>query len=393
MSISSASYDFLVPQRIVFGWGRRQELPKIGETLGRRALAVLGSRTLEASGAWDDMRSGLSRGGIEVEVIARTTREPTIADVDEAAARVRHGGVKESDWLLAVGGGSAIDLAKAVAAMAVEDGHSVRDYLEGVGAGWKLTARPLAIVAMPTTGGTGTEATKNAVISVTDPPLKKSLRSELLVPHVALVDPELSVRVAPRTTAHTGLDAITQLIESYISRRARPIPRALCIAGLRAGLPALPTAVRDGESRPAREAMAHAALLSGMALANSGLGLAHGVAAALGSHADVAHGLACAVMLPVALRVNLATSREDLATLARDVLGKTSGSMDQQAHAFVERIDSLVDELGIPRRLRDLGVRREQLPALVTGSHGNSLDGNPLPLDDSQLSEILEAAW
>src|SRR5262249_50269566 len=148
------------------------------------------------------------------------------------------------------------------------------------------------------------EATKNAVISSIEPPFKKSLRSDLMVPRVVLVDPELSVSVPPAVTAQTGIDAITQLIESYISRRATPIPRAMAVQGLQLALPAIGEAFENGNSRPSREAMSHAALLSGMALANSGLGMAHGVAAALGVHCNVPHGLACAVMLPVALRVN-----------------------------------------------------------------------------------------
>src|SRR6185312_12563156 len=153
-----------------------------------------------------------------------------------------------------------------------------------------------------TTGGTGSEATKNAVISNYEPSYKKSLRSNLMIPAVVLVDPELSVSVSAATTTWTGMDAITQLIESYVCRFARPIPQALCVDGLRRAWTALPRVVRDGHDREAREAMSQAALLSGLALANSGLGLAHGVAAALGSVARVTHGLACAVMLPVAMR-------------------------------------------------------------------------------------------
>jgi alcohol dehydrogenase class IV len=314
-----------------------------------------------------------------------------VADVDAAAHSIRSQGVRAGDLVLGIGGGSAIDLAKAIAALAVNtDGGSVRDYLEGVGRGLKLANKPLPIVAIPTTAGTGSEATKNAVISVTSPNVKKSLRSDDLVPRAVIVDPQLAVSLRPATTAHTGMDAITQLIESYISRRARPIPQALAIQGLRLALPAIVEAVEDSNSRPAREAMAHAALLSGMALANSGLGLAHGVAAALGVHCDVPHGLACAVMLPAALRVNRLVAEQQLAELAVAAGLAANVSPAPAAEALIDRIDQISQRIGIPRTLTELGVRREQLPALVRDSRGNSMDGNPQALEDGELAELLE---
>ena len=318
-----------------------------------------------------------------------------MADVDRAARRLRELGAGDGDLLLAVGGGSAIDLAKAAGAMATNcESETVKDYLEGVGRGLKISRQPLPLAAMPTTGGTGTEATKNAVISSYDPPFKKSLRSEWMVPRLVLVDPELSVRLPPATTAWTGMDAITQLIESYVCRFARPIPQALALDGLRR---AHARARRSRERRPiaaGRESMAHAALLSGVALANSGLGLAHGVAAALGVTARVPHGLACAVMLPVALRVNREASRPQLAELARATLGGASdggfSSDAAAADAFIERIDRLAEEVGIPKRLGEVGVRGEQIPELVRGSRGNSMHGNPRQLSDEELTQLLE---
>ena len=293
--------------------------------------------------------------------------------------------------MLAIGGGSAIDLGKALAALATNtEGQSVRDYLEGVGRGLKLTARPLPVIALPTTAGTGSEATKNAVISVESPSVKKSLRSDDLIPKVVVIDPELAVGLPATTTAHTGMDAITQLIESYISKRARPIPQALATQGLRLALPAIVEAVENGRSRPAREAMAHAALLSGMALANSGLGLAHGVAAALGVHCNVSHGLACAVMLPTALRVNRTVAESQLAELATAAGLTDSKSVAIAADALLSRVDSIGQQIGIPQRLSELGVGAEQIPALVRDSRGNSMDGNPRTLSDDELAHILE---
>jgi alcohol dehydrogenase class IV len=387
------AYDFVAPRQIVFGWGRRRELPELAKALGRRALVICGSRTLVAQGVLDEIQIGLWQAGIDAVPLDTIRREPEVEDVDRAAEKVRRIGPAEGDFMLAVGGGAAIDLGKAVAAMAVNrESPTVRDYLEGVGRGLKLVHDPLPVLAMPTTAGTGCEATKNAVISSYDPPFKKSLRDNRMTPQIALVDPELTVSVPPETTAASGMDAITQLFESYISRKARPIPRALAMQGLRLAVPSIAEAVRDGSSRDAREKMAHAALLSGMALANSGLGMAHGVAPALGIHCRVPHGAACAVMLPVALRTNAPARRADLARLARVLLGDAeSASPEAAVERLIAHVEGLCQTVGVPQRLSDLGVTGEQIPAIAASSRGSSMSGNPTELSDEQLIEILEA--
>ena len=387
-------YDLVVPQRIVFGWGRRREIGDLAASLGRRALVISGSRTLERSGQLAELLDLVRAAGVEVVHTAGISHEPEVADVDHLAAELAQCNPGAGDIVIGIGGGSAIDLAKAAAAMATNrDSNSVADYLEGVGRGLRIERLPLAMLAVPTTAGTGIEATKNAVISSYDPPFKKSLRSDHMVPRIVLVDPQLTASLPPEVTAHTGMDALTQLIESYISRRAKPISQMLAIHGLKNAISALTEVVADGRCQWARETMAHAALLSGAALTNSGLGLAHGVAAALGSICRVPHGLACAVMLPVALRANQAVCESQLASLAR--LTDTARLEDNHAaaEAFIRRIEQLVSALNIPPRLRELGVRHEQIPALVQGSHGNSLSGNPRDVSDHELHEILSAAW
>jgi alcohol dehydrogenase class IV len=384
-------YEFLAPPRIVFGWGRRRELGALAKTLGRRAFVVLGSRTLHRNGVWNELAKNLQQAGVEAILTFILSREPQVPDVDHLAATVRKHGAATGDFLLALGGGAAIDLAKAASALVTNrHGSSVRDFLEGVGAGLQVTETPLPLLALPTTGGTGAEATKNAVISLDDPPVKKSIRSPLMVPRVVLVDPELSVSVPPATTAWTGMDAITQLIESYICRFAKPIPQALAIHGLQKALPMVRAAVSDGTSRPAREAMAHAALLSGIALANSGLGFAHGVAAALGVYARVPHGLACAMMLPVALRVNRQVAEKPLAELARAALPIGSLKDADAVAKLIQHIDELCIDLNVPAKLSQVGVKPSQLDDLVHGSRGNSMNGNPRHLSDPELRKILE---
>ncbi len=410
--MSIAAYDFLSPRKIVFGWGRRRELGALAASLGRKVWIISGSQSLERSGRLAELVTNLEAAGLETTHLTTIRNEPTVGDVDRAVAALRghvacgsrtsrtsHAEVcdnvpTQTDVVCAIGGGAAIDLAKAVAALATQPSPgSVLQYLEGVGSGRMINAAPLPIIAVPSTAGTGSEATKNAVISSTAPAFKKSLRDERLVPQVALVDPELTVTAPPSVTAHSGMDAITQLIESALSCRARPIPSALCLAGLRGAADALRRVHRNPDDRPGREVLAQAALFSGMALANSGLGLAHGVAAALGVVAQVPHGLACAVMLPAAMRANRSVHPERWIALAEALCGRMFQDAEAAAVAAIVTIETLSAELAIPSRLRELQVRQDQIPALVAGSQGNSLAGNPRPVDENELQSLLEELW
>lgn len=379
-----AEIELRLPACIVCGAGRRAEIGSLARSLGRRAFLVHGSRTLNALGVLEELAERLSAVGIEIIASIEARGEPTIADVDRSVDEIAEFNPGNGDLVVALGGGAAIDLGKAVAAMAViADDVSIRDYVEGIGRGLNLTHAPLPILAMPTTGGTGSEATRNAVIACVEPPCKKSLRHDGLLPRIVLIDPELAVHAPPSVTAHSGMDAITQLLESYLTPRANDVTRQLCVAGLQLALPSLPAAFENGQSISARTAMAQAALLSGMALANSGLGMAHGVAAALGALVGAPHGLACAVMLPIALRTNLNVCENELNTLAGKLgLGNANGLLDV--------VDKLGERLAIPSRLSSLGVTRAQLPELAAASRGNSMNGSPRSLSDEELLGILE---
>lgn len=390
-SYEPIEYNFVAPPQIVFGWGRRAELGVLASSLGRRAFVISGSRTLQRAGIVDDLEQRLKEHEIEVVHITTISREPEVEDVDFSVRRVHESGIREGDFVVAIGGGSAIDLAKAVSALAINGrADSVVDFLEGVGRGRRVETPPLAVLAMPTTAGTGSEATKNAVISSCKPPFKKSLRSELLIPRIVLIDPELSIHVPPDVTAWTGMDAITQLIESYLSRRAKPMPQTLALNGLALAIPAIVEVYENGNSQAGREKMAHAALLSGMALANSGLGMAHAVAAALGIHCKVPHGLACAVMLPAALRTNREASLTRLAQLGR-VIGVPPYLDDvEAADMAIDVVECICAKLGVPSRLSALGVRADQLHDLAKDSRGNSMDGNPRQLSHNEIMRVLE---
>ena len=230
MTHNTDSYDFQIPNTISFGWGRLAEAGRLAKPWGNRAVVVCGSKTLKNNGVLDSLVKSLQDSKIEIPLTIDVHGEPSVEQIDKATAEVSSILNSSKTSVIAIGGGSAIDTAKAIAAMAVNaKGKSVRDFLEGVGTGAAIKKEPLPIIAIPTTAGTGAEATKNAVISVSDPFVKKSLRHNSMMPKVALVDPELTTFCSPAVTAAAGMDALTQLIESFISRKAKPIPQALAI--------------------------------------------------------------------------------------------------------------------------------------------------------------------
>ncbi|MAT15283.1 MAG: alcohol dehydrogenase [Planctomyces sp.] len=388
-------YDWVSPAHVLFGWDRRFDLAGLIRDEVRRVFVITGSRRLNSNGYSQEILLALNDAGIETKPLANIGREPLVEDVDKAAEKIRGFNPGPGDAVLGIGGGSAIDLAKAVAAMATNRaGASVQDYLEGVGKGLQLTEPPLPVIAMPTTSGTGSEATKNAVISSQDPPFKKSLRASSMVPRWVVIDPEASMLLPLRQTAESGMDAITQLIESYLSKRATPMTDMICLQGLRYALEAIPRFTYDcteEDLRDGRAKMAHAAFLSGLALANSGLGMAHGVAAALGVHAWVGHGRACALMLPIALETNRSVTLEKMAILGSLVTSRPSGGPTQIIDNFIGEIRKTNELLGLPARLSEVNVTRELLPDIVQSSRGNSMNGNPRELSDDELFAILEA--
>ena len=411
MDDSVAAYDFFAPPLIRFGAGRIDEIGEMVGLWGRRAWIVGGTASLERSGARQQIDASLSAAGIESRVVARSTGEPTVDQLAAALASLQHED-RDGVVVVAVGGGSTIDLAKALAALAtnmpidqrtgIDLDTFVVDHLEGVGRGLAIRQWPLPVVAVPTTAGTGAEATRNAVISCPRRRFKKSMRSPMMVPRAALVDPDLTASCDSSTIAASGLDCITQLIESFVCRFAKPLPRCLVLESLPRALHSLPRLLmpkpacddpqRWIDSRAAdRAALSHAALLSGLALTNSGLGLAHGVAAALGVACGTPHGVACAVMLPAAMRVNREAVQDEFAQLERAVDSSAPRDVATAADAFVERIERLCLESGVPRRLSELGVTADQIDWLAEHSGGASMRGNPVQLAAEELRCLLAA--
>jgi alcohol dehydrogenase class IV len=392
-----AKFDFFSVPRIVFGRGQFARIGEFIASLGggeRRALIV--------SNAAEPTHARLV-AQLDAAHIAHTTirqrGEPTVPDIDAALAVARN---DHCDFAIGIGGGSASDAAKALPGLLTNGGAGggLLDYLEVIGKGQKI-ARPAAPwIAIPCTAGTGAEATRNAVIGYKGEGqnFKASFRSELLLARIALIDPELAVSVPPAVTASSGMDALCQCIESYTSSGANPMTDALALEGITRAARSLKRAFLNPNDLDAREDMALAALLSGIALANAGLGAVHGFAAPLGAAFPVPHGTVCAALLPHVMAANAAALRADhhptlsrYATIGRLVLNGLV-SDDEAIAGAVSFVQSLARDLHIPP-LRQFGITLDAVPAQVAlAQKSSSMKYNPVPLPPEVLSQILIAA-
>jgi alcohol dehydrogenase class IV len=297
---------------------------------------------------------------------------------------------------VACGGGSAIDCGKAVAAL-LGNGGDPLDYLEVVGRGRALTLPSAPFIAIPTTAGTGSEVTRNAVLASTEHRVKASLRSPLMLPRAAIVDPDRLTGLPPDVVAASGLDAFSQLVEPFLSARANPLVDGLCREGLARSARSLRRAFEGDSSEAVRVDLALASLLGGLALANAGLGAVHGFAAPVGGLFGAPHGAACAALLPAVLRVNLAAlarRRPQSTALAKyaEIAAIVTGRKDASADGAVAWAESLVRSLAIPGLSR-WGASEADVPALVAKARAaSSMKGNPIELDEDELFEIARAS-
>ena len=382
--------------RIEYGRGRLAELPGLCRRHGRRVLLLTGRASFVDSPAWPALQQGFEREGIEWarETIAG---EPSPERVDEIARRYRE---RDIDVVVAIGGGSVLDAGKAVAGL-LRVSHSVMDFLEGVGPELPYPGPATPFIAVPTTAGTGSEATKNAVLSRQGPEgFKKSFRDEQLVPEVALVDPALLATCPPAQIAANGMDAFTQLLESFVSLRANPLTDALDLQGMTHVRDSLLVWYRKGEAaEEAQDRMALASLYSGIALAQTGLGSVHGLASPLGAFFPIPHGVVCGLLLAEATRVNIEAmqAREpDNPALGRyaeagRLLEQDPKLSEAEAHRrLVARLKDWTREMQLPR-LSDYGVTTADIPKIVANSRGSSMRTNPIVLTDEEITAVLEA--
>ena len=387
--------------RVELGAGRVERLPEIVAGHGRHALLVTGAASFRATPRWEWLLAALAARDVAVDDLV-VSGEPSPALVDAAVARLGPAGI---DVVVGIGGGSVLDAAKAVAGL-LPSGRSVMDHLEIVGRGLPYEGPALPFVAVPTTAGTGSEATKNAVLSDQRPGgFKRSFRDDRLVAAVAVVDPDLLDTCPRPLIAADGMDAVTQLLEAYVSTGAGPFTDALALAGLEAARDALLPWHERGpgggaETAAFREGMAWAALASGICLAHGGLGAVHGLAAPLGAALPVPHGVACGALLAAATAANVraledrAPGSPALARYARAgrVLLAAPTAEDAVARAgLVALLAEWAERLGIPG-LGAYGLTADLVPAIVADARGGSMRTNPIVLDDAELAGILTAA-
>jgi alcohol dehydrogenase class IV len=391
------SFEFATANRIIFGAGKLNELGKQIEDAALSAEGLSKGRTKRlllvcghSSDAITRVEEILSAPGIlftEFQVHG----EPTIEVVREGVKAARG-----CEAVIGLGGGSVLDTGKAIAALVTNPGD-VFDYLEVIGKGQPLVNAPLPYIAIPTTAGTGSEVTRNAVLESTEQNVKVSLRSPMMLSRLALIDPELTYTLPPEITASSGLDALTQLIEPFVSVKANPMTDAICREGLSHARRSLRGAYENGVDKEAREGMSLASLFGGLALANAALGAAHGFAGPLGGMLHAPHGALCARFLPLVMEVNiraLETRQPQHPALKRyaEIAQILTGEKDATAQDGVKWVSDLVSALKIPR-LVTYGMSEEKFSeAIEKTRNANSFKGNPIALNDEELRKILVRA-
>jgi alcohol dehydrogenase class IV len=380
------SFEFATVNQIVFGTGKLNELGRHIEKKTKRLLLVHG-HTSDAIPRVKEILSTLGIPFAEFQVHGEPTVEVVRAGIEAA---------RDCEMVIGLGGGSVLDTGKAVAALITNPGDMF-DYLEVIGKGQPLAKAPLPYIAIPTTAGTGSEVTRNAVIESPKQNVKVSLRSPLMLPRVALVDPELTYGLPPEITASAGLDALTHLIAPFVSIKANPMTDAFCREGIYHSARSLKRAYEDGADKEARQGMSLASLLGGLALANAALGAVHGFAGPLGGMLHAPHGALCARLLPFVMEANieaLQTRQPEHPALGRyvEIARILTGEKDATARDAVRWTIELADTLGIPG-LSTYGMNERILPEAVEKTmKANSFKGNPIALNEKELRLILEQA-
>jgi alcohol dehydrogenase class IV len=382
------NFEFATAARIIFGSGSLLEIGSLVAGLGRRAFVVAGGTSLRA----DPLLEFLAKQQISYAVF-NVLGEPTVDLVRQGVQQA----IRENcDFVIGMGGGSVLDTGKAIAALLTNGGDPL-DYLEVIGRGRAFTQPAAPYIAIPTTAGTGAEVTRNAVLGSPEHRLKVSLRSPHMLPRLALIDPELTLTMPPPVTASTGLDALTQLIEPYVSPKANPLTDALCLDGIHRVARSLRQAYTNGDDLTAREDMALASLFGGLALANAKLGAVHGFAGVFGGMFDSPHGAVCAALLPHVMLVNVkalwqrqpegeALSRYD------EVAQILTGDPDATAMDGVVWVEKLCADLQIPA-LGAYGLTPADFPELIDqAAKASSMQGNPIKLTQAEMEEILKQA-
>ena len=381
-------FEFATSDRIVFGAGTISKVGALAAKMGSRAFVVSGV----TEECYQKLLPRLSDNGIASKIYP-VNEEPNVAVIQQGVNLARDA---KCDIIIGFGGGSAIDTGKAIAALMTNEGD-IYDYLEVIGLGHPIEKTPLPYIAIPTTAGTGAEVTRNAVIGSPDHKVKVSLRSSLMYPKIALIDPELTYSLPPQFTASTGMDALTQVLEPFVSKMANPMTDAICKEGMCFAAYSLLRAYQDGEDQEAREKMSLVSLFGGLSLANAKLGAVHGFAGPLGGMYDAPHGAICACLLPPVMATNIKaikTRQPNHQSLKRfdKVAEFLTGDESAKAEDGVAWVQQLREDLNIPS-LSVYGVKHEDFYNIIDKAvHSSSMKGNPIDLTQNELFEILEEA-
>jgi len=381
--------------RIKFGAGTIKQLPSLAAGYGNTVLLVTGASSLDQSGVWHAIEQELGKAGLRWHRIT-VNSEPSPQMVDEVVAAHKENAI---DLVVGIGGGSVLDAAKAISGL-LRVGDTVLDYLEGVGPEKTYQGPAVPFIAIPTTAGTGSEATKNAVLSVHGKQgFKKSFRDERLVPEYALIDPDLLASCPPGLIAADGMDALTQLLESWLSIRANPVTDALAWSGLEAARDSLlPWYEGGGDQSQARAGMAYAALMSGITLAQTGLGSVHGLASPLGAFFPIPHGVVCGTLVCAATRINIDAmlarepenpALEKYAKVSELLCQQTFSTQEQAWEELLQLLDNWTQRLQLPL-LDEYGITPADFDHIVAHSRGSSMKTNPIVLSDEEIAAILE---
>jgi len=388
MEISTV-FEFVISDRIVFGYGAINRIKSTAQAFGKKAFLVCGSGSVP--------EDKISRILDEVDIsftLFRVEHEPDILSIQSGLSIAKS---SNCDFVIGYGGGSVLDTAKAISALMTNPGD-LTTYLEVIGDGKKIQNPAAPMIAVPTTAGTGTEVTRNAVITSPEHHVKVSMRSPMMIPRVAIVDPELSITMPASVTASTGMDALTQVIEGYVTNKANPITDVLAREGIIRGSRSLQKAYQNGKDLQARYDMALTSLFGGMVLGNSGLGAVHGFAGPIGGMFNAPHGVVCASLLPHVMKYNAVElskleGKQDIQSKYKDIAEWVTGDQDADIEDGIAWIKNLAFQLEIPG-LKEIGISKYDFDRIIEKSKvSSSMQKNPITLKDSTLADILEAAF
>lgn len=376
---------YYLPTHIVAACGALNELGKEAAALGQSALLVCGGKSAKSAGYVERATEILTQAGVQVTLYEGIAAEPELEMVERG---LKLAAANHIELVIGLGGGSPMDTAKAIAGLAGLEG-SVREYFQGK----PITANGLPFIAIPTTSGTGAEVTKNAVLTDAATGIKQSIRDDRWYARTAIIDPKLTLSLPPKVTASSGSDALCQAIEAYTSIGASPITDALARRAVQLIGNSLEASYQDGSNLAAREDMAYGSLMAGMAMGNARLGGVHGMAHPLGARYHIPHGTVCGLLLPYTMVYNIDYAQTKYAAIARMLSNETPMDEAQAAREAVDKVKSIIENVGIPLHLAEFGVERSAFKEIIAESlPSSSLKHNPRPLGHDDVLAILEAA-